>query len=68
MAKTARTGKGNTERVLIAEDNEAVNLQLWRLESSNRWTTGKLIITLEGGKLGNRIEVLWGNIMGKLTL
>jgi len=44
--------------------DEAVNLQLWRLESSNRRTTGKLIVTMGGGKLGNRIEVLWGNILG----
>jgi hypothetical protein len=44
--------------------DEALNRQLWRLDSSNRRTTGKLIDTLGGGKLRNRMEVVWGNILG----
>ena len=67
MATTARSGKGSGERVMKRRNltsDEAVNRQLWRLESSNRRTAGKLIVTLGGGGLGNRLEVLWGNILG----
>jgi hypothetical protein len=41
-----RWGK-EVERVMKHRNltpDEAINRQLWRLETSNRWTTGKLII------------------------
>jgi len=54
MATTARRGKGSRKRFMKQRNvtsDETVNLQLWRLESSNRRTTGKLTVTLGGGEI-----------------
>jgi hypothetical protein len=46
---------------------EAVNRQLWRLESSNRRTAGKLTVTLGEGEIRKSFRSFVGKYFGKLS-